>query len=198
CGLRVAKATAKMGARVETEPSISPASAGCTTRSTTACSASWLDTSPISSLVSHRLKVGPAGAGARLVSAASRASSRRLVPSAMARGVPIVAEKPLGLAAADVDAIADLAESAGAFAAVAFVNRMRAIWDALARLGPAAGPLSHLAVRIINGPPGRYRSWNSGWMLDPARSGGGALHNLGIHGVDAFLALTGADPEAVR
>jgi predicted dehydrogenase len=125
----------------------------------------------------------------------------RMAPAAraaLARGVPIVAEKPLGLRAVEVDAIAQLAEGAGVFAAVAFVNRMRAIWGVLAALGPTAGPLSHLAVRIINGPPARYRAWNSGWMLDPARSGGGALHNLGIHGVDAFLTLTGADPEAVR
>jgi predicted dehydrogenase len=117
--------------------------------------------------------------------------------AALDRRLPIVAEKPLGPTAAAVAEVADLAERAGVFAAVAFVNRMRAIWAELAALGPAAGPLSHLAIRIINGPPARYRAWNSGWMLDPARSGGGALHNLGIHAVDAFLALTGADPEAV-
>jgi predicted dehydrogenase len=139
------------------------------------------------------------GAGAEL--AIVLGEPARMAPAARAaleRGLPIVAEKPLGLTAADVGAVAELAERTGAFAAVALVNRMRAIWAVLADLGPAAGPLSHLAVRIINGPPERYRTWNSGWMLDPARSGGGALHNLGIHGVDAFLALTGADPEAVR
>ena len=83
CGLWVAKATAKIGARVETEPSISPASAGWTTRSTSACSSSAAGTSPINTLVSHRLKDEPAGAGARLVRAASCACSRKLVPSAM-------------------------------------------------------------------------------------------------------------------
>src|SRR5207244_3336493 len=129
------------------------------------------------------------GEPARMTSAARAVLARRL---------PMVAEKPLGLTAADVTSIAELAERAGAFAAVAFVNRMRAIWTELASLGSTAGPLSHLSVRIINGPPARYRQWDSGWMLDPARSGGGALHNLGIHGVDAFLALSGAEPEAVR
>ena len=34
------------------------------------------------------------------------------------------------------------------------------------------------------------------WMLDPQQSGGGALRNLGVHCVDAFLALAGG--QAVR
>ena len=33
-------------------------------------------------------------------------------------------------------------------------------------------------------------------MLDPQQSGGGALRNLGVHGIDAFLALAGE--QAVR
>ena len=33
-------------------------------------------------------------------------------------------------------------------------------------------------------------------MLDPQQSGGGALRNLGVHGVDAFLSLAGE--QAVR
>jgi predicted dehydrogenase len=52
-----------------------------------------------------------------------------------------------------------------------------------------AGSLAHAQFRIVNGPPERYRDDGVGWMLDPAVSGGGALRNLGIHGVDAALAL---------
>jgi len=37
-----------------------------------------------------------------------------------------------------------------------------------------------------------------GWMLDPQQSGGGALRNLGIHGADAFLMLTGGEPYSVK
>jgi predicted dehydrogenase len=37
----------------------------------------------------------------------------------------------------------------------------------------------------------RYLAWDSPWMLDPARSRGGCLRNLGPHGLDVFLWLTG-------
>jgi predicted dehydrogenase len=117
------------------------------------------------------------------------------------RGIPFVAEKPLGLTSAAVFALADAVERAGLHAGVAFVNRRAALWVAQRELRDDGrlGELSHLAVRQINGPPRRYADWHSGWMLDPSRNGGGgALHNLGIHGVDAFLWLTGAEPEAVR
>jgi len=46
----------------------------------------------------------------------------------------------------------------------------------------------------VNGPPERYRLDGVPWVLDPAIGGGGALRNLGIHGIDAALALAdGAD-----
>ena len=51
------------------------------------------------------------------------------------------------------------------------------------------GKLAHGHFRIVNGPPQRYRDDGVGWMLDPAIGGGGALRNLGIHGIDAALSL---------
>ena len=50
------------------------------------------------------------------------------------------------------------------------------------------------ANRIINGHPRRYREWHVPWMLDPQQSGGGALRNLGVHGVHAFLSFAGQQP----
>lgn len=115
------------------------------------------------------------------------------------RRVPFMAEKPIALRSADVFAVADAVERAGLFAAVAFVNRGLSLWRVQREMAADGrmGNISHLATRGINGPPRRYADWNSGWMLDPARAGGGALHNLGIHGFDGFLHLTGADPDAV-
>jgi hypothetical protein len=55
----------------------------------------------------------------------------------------------------------------------------------------ALAPLSHLYVRINRPGPARYQAWNCGWMLDPAEAGGGCLRNLGPHGLDMFLHLTG-------
>ena len=46
-------------------------------------------------------------------------------------------------------------------------------------------------VRINRPAPARYPGWDCSWMLDPAESGGGCLRNLGSHGIDMFLYLTG-------
>src|ERR1700687_2299334 len=53
------------------------------------------------------------------------------------------------------------------------------------------GPLSHIYVRINRPGPARYEAWDCPWMLDPAEAGGGCLRNLGSHGLDMFLHLTG-------
>jgi predicted dehydrogenase len=53
------------------------------------------------------------------------------------------------------------------------------------------GPLSHIYVRINRPGPARYEAWDCAWMLDPAEAGGGCLRNLGAHGLDMFLHLTG-------
>ena len=39
------------------------------------------------------------------------------------------------------------------------------------------------------------RGWDCAWMLDPAESGGGCLRNLGPHGLDMFLHLTGEEAQ---
>jgi predicted dehydrogenase len=57
------------------------------------------------------------------------------------------------------------------------------------------GPLSHVYVRINRPGPARYQAWDCAWMLDPAESGGGCLRNLGAHGLDMFLYLTGEDAQ---
>src|SRR5262249_39284289 len=63
---------------------------------------------------------------------------------------------------------------------------------------PAAGgfgPLSPIYVRITRPGPARYPAWDCAWMLDPAEAGGGCLRNLGPHGLDMFLHLTGEEAQ---
>ena len=60
------------------------------------------------------------------------------------------------------------------------------------------GLISHSHLRLINGLPQRYVDDGCGWVLEAAVSGGGALRNLGIHGIDAFLALAGDQEIAVE
>jgi predicted dehydrogenase len=101
--------------------------------------------------------------------------------------IPVLADKPIGLSHADVAPLADAAHQKNRFVAVALVNRIAGVIDALGD----AGRCAHVYFRIINGPPHRYRDWGVSWMLDPKHSGGGALRNLGVHGIDAFLSIAG-------
>ncbi len=108
-------------------------------------------------------------------------------------GFPFLMEKPMGINAAEVEAVAAKAAKLNAFVAVPLAQRY-APFAARARELIAAerfGPLSHIYVRINRPGPARYRGWDCAWMLDPAESGGGCLRNLGPHGLDMFLHLTG-------
>jgi predicted dehydrogenase len=61
-------------------------------------------------------------------------------------------------------------------------------FESLRREG-RVGTIAHAHFRVVNGPPERYAADGVGWVVDPVIGGGGALRNLGIHGVDAALSL---------
>jgi len=114
-------------------------------------------------------------------------------------GYPFLMEKPMGLNAAELEAVAAKAAKRNAFVAVPLAQRY-GTFAARARECIAAGrfgPLSHIYVRINRPGPARYAGWDCAWMLDPAQSGGGCLRNLGPHGLDMFLHLTGEDAEVM-
>jgi predicted dehydrogenase len=112
-------------------------------------------------------------------------------------GYPFLMEKPMGVNAAEVDAIAAKANQRGAFVAVPMAQRYSPFARHARELIAAGklGPLSHLYVRINRPAPPRYAAWDCGWMMDPAESGGGCIRNLGPHGLDMFLYLTGEDAQ---
>jgi predicted dehydrogenase len=113
------------------------------------------------------------------------------------QGYPFLMEKPMGINAAEVEAVAAKAAKLDAFVAVPLAQRY-APFAARAREFIAAGrfgPLSHIYVRINRPGPARYRAWDCAWMLDPAEAGGGCLRNLGSHGLDMFLHLTGEEAQ---
>lgn len=99
-------------------------------------------------------------------------------------GLPMMLEKPAATDTAMLVALADKARQAGAFVAVPLANRFSP-----AMQGLGGTPIAHAHFRIVNGPPQRYRDDGVGWVLDPAIGGGGALRNLGIHGIDCALSL---------
>lgn len=114
----------------------------------------------------------------------------------IARRVPFSLEKPGGLDAAAVKAVAGEARAAGVMASVPFVNR-HAPWlrrlEGLIAAG-TLGPVLQASFTDIAGPPARYRAARCAWMLDPAQAGGGALVNLGIHFLDLARRLAGGEP----
>lgn len=126
------------------------------------------------------------GCGAKLAIVTGRPQEmpERIIAAAE-RGFVVLTEKPIS-----TDALAPLAARAA-----------REGWFVAAALPHAVGPVAqaaigrprHLSFRLLNGPPERYREWGVGWVLDPAVGLGGALRNLGVHGVDLAARLFGPD-----
>jgi predicted dehydrogenase len=115
------------------------------------------------------------------------------------RGVPFLMEKPMGVSAREVEAVAAKAKARNAFVAVPLAQRYGAFAKRARELIAAGrlGPLSHIYVRVNRPRPPRYPAWDCPWMLDPAEAGGGCLRNLGPHGLDMFLYLTGEPAEVI-
>jgi predicted dehydrogenase len=105
-------------------------------------------------------------------------------------GIPLILEKPAASSTAALAGIADLAREKAAFVSVPLPNRFGPTmlrFNEL-RASSRAGALAHAHFRLVNGPPERYAVDGVPWVADPA-IGGGALRNLGIHGVDGALSL---------
>ncbi|WP_332711311.1 Gfo/Idh/MocA family protein [Pelagibacterium mangrovi] len=105
--------------------------------------------------------------------------------------VPMIIEKPAVARTAELEALCALADARSAFVGLPLPNRFGPAPIEYRRLVDEnrAGPLAHASFRLVNGPPERYRDDGVGWLLDPEIGGGGALRNLGIHGIDAALSL---------
>ncbi|MFD2262870.1 Gfo/Idh/MocA family protein [Lacibacterium aquatile] len=115
------------------------------------------------------------------------ARARQLIEADM----PLMLEKPATSQTARLAELADLARRQNLFISVPLPNRFGPVFTALSDLKSAdrAGPLAHAHFRLVNGPPERYAADGVAWVVDPDVGGGGALRNLGIHGVDAALSM---------
>ncbi len=112
-------------------------------------------------------------------------------------GHPFLMEKPMGVTAEEVRRIAEKAAARRAFVAVPLAQRYQPFVARARQLLAEGrfGPLSHLYFRLNRPTSARYPAWGAPWMLDPASAGGGCLRNLGPHGLDLFLFLTGEEAE---
>ena len=113
------------------------------------------------------------------------------------QGYPFLMEKPMGINGREVEAVAVKAARHNAFVAVPLAQRYGPFAKRARELLAAGrfGPLSHIYVRINRPGPARYQAWDCAWMLDPIEAGGGSLRNLGSHGFDMFLHLTGEEAQ---
>src|SRR5262249_34857316 len=113
------------------------------------------------------------------------------------RGVPFLMEKPMGTNAGEVQRVAEKAALRHAFVAVPLGQRYQPFVRRARQLLAEGrfGPVSHFYVRQNRPTSARYPAWDAPWMLDPAMAGGGCLRNLGPHGLDVFLHLTGEPAE---
>lgn len=113
------------------------------------------------------------------------------------QGYPFLIEKPVGLNAQQVRGVADKAATQSTFAGVPLFHRLQPFVTHARRMLAESvfGPVSHFYFRSNRPTSARYLAWGVPWMLDPAIAGGGCLRNVGIHGIDAFLYITGEDAE---
>ena len=113
------------------------------------------------------------------------------VLEAVAAGVDVMCERPLALSSRGVQAILDAAASAGRKVIVANNHRFRSDVQALDRFlrGGELGTLTGFRA-------GAYKLHGtvSGWRLNRAESGGGALFDMGLSLVDLALWLADYPP----
>jgi predicted dehydrogenase len=89
------------------------------------------------------------------------------------RGYPFLMEKPMGINASEVEAVAAKAARLDAFVAVPLAQRYTPFATRARELLSVGrfGPLSHIYVRINRPGSARYQTWDCAWVLDPAESG---------------------------
>lgn len=111
---------------------------------------------------------------------------------AIAAGLPVLVEKPLGLDGADAEAIADAAQRAGVTAGCAYYRRCSGRYTQ-ARQAIAAGELGTITLVRTT-----YHGWFAPaaddpkrWRIDPKLAGGGALADMGSHMFDLLIDLFG-------
>jgi len=102
--------------------------------------------------------------------------------------IHILAEKPMAADSAGVRLMMDAARRSGVVLSTPYVWRYHPVSIALrdlVRAGTLGGIFGGQGLFAARGAH-RYVQGGAGWMLHRARSGGGAMHNLGVHWIDLF------------
>ncbi|MBI3942263.1 MAG: Gfo/Idh/MocA family oxidoreductase [Chloroflexi bacterium] len=115
----------------------------------------------------------------------------------LAAGKHIMAEKPIGRTAADVEPVVLAAERAGLQLGVAYTNRYSPVSQKARELvqQDMIGPLVSMESRIITTQV-KARNPKS-WLFDKQIAGGGMLSWLGCHYLDTFRFVSGDEVRSV-
>ncbi|MSP13364.1 MAG: Gfo/Idh/MocA family oxidoreductase [Chloroflexi bacterium] len=116
---------------------------------------------------------------------------------ALAAGKHILAEKPIGRTAADVERVVVAAERAGLQLGVAYTNRTNPVALKARELVQQGiiGPLVSMESRIITTQVAARNP--KSWFFDQAVAGGGILAWLGCHYLDMFRFVSGDEVKSV-
>jgi predicted dehydrogenase len=120
-----------------------------------------------------------------------------LIERAAARGLAILCEKPLGTSLADAESIAASVRRAGVVFMQSFPKRFDPVSHRLRALVDS-GELGRITLaRIRHGHfYGLQPDFRERWYVDPAKAGGGALLDEGVHAADLLAWLFGL-PQSV-
>jgi len=104
------------------------------------------------------------------------------------RGVHVLVEKPMAASAEGVRSMIAAARKAGVILSTPYAWRFHPVAQEMRRLvvGGVTGRIVGCEGRCAAGRLSRYIDGNAGWMLEKARSGGGAMLNLGVHWIDLY------------
>ncbi|MEP6701588.1 MAG: Gfo/Idh/MocA family oxidoreductase [Betaproteobacteria bacterium] len=121
----------------------------------------------------------------------------QLAEQAAAHGLHILCEKPLAMNLADCERIVSSVHNAGVMFMQSFPKRFDPVSQYLRDL-VSAGEIGRITlVRIRHGHfYGLQEDFRERWYVDPAKSGGGALLDEGVHGADLLRWLFGM-PQSV-
>jgi predicted dehydrogenase len=114
----------------------------------------------------------------------------------LARGIPVLCEKPLARTRQEILDLSELSQSSGVLLSVAYQRRMWVTYRTLRGLvrsdkyGPVRAVLSH-----------NVENWQSTiggtWRDDPQMNPGGFIGDAGSHKIDIVFYVTGLEPTAV-
>ncbi len=109
------------------------------------------------------------------------------VEAAANHGKHIIVEKPMASTAVGIRRMVDAAESNNVKLSVPYLWRYSVVSREIKRIinDGALGEILSCEGRCAAGKPERYMKL-SPWILDKEKSGGGPMHNLGVHWIDLF------------